>query len=124
MARIIGGLGSPHAPSIGTATDKGQEQSPEWKPLFDGYAPIRQWLDVQKPDLILMVYNDHANTFFFDKYPTFAISVAAEHEIADAVERVVNLYLKTRQPGERFLDTYRRVGMAPFKDAAYEKEAA
>mgnify|MGYP003850791529 CR=1 FL=1 len=44
--------------------------------------------------------------------------------IADAVERVVNLYLKTRQPGERFLDTYRRVGMAPFKDAAYEKEAA
>ena len=47
-----------------------------------------------------------------------------EHEIADAVERVVNLYLKTRQPGERFLDTYRRVGMAPFKDAAYEKEAA
>jgi len=47
-----------------------------------------------------------------------------EHEIADAVERVVNVYLKTRQPGERFLDTYRRVGMAPFKDAAYEKEAA
>ena len=47
-----------------------------------------------------------------------------EHEIAGAVERVVNLYLKTRQPGERFLDTYRRVGMAPFKDAAYEKEAA
>jgi sulfite reductase (NADPH) hemoprotein beta-component len=47
-----------------------------------------------------------------------------EHEIADAVERVVNVYLKTRQPGERFLDTYRRLGMAPFKDAAYEKEAA
>ncbi|MBW8709292.1 MAG: nitrite/sulfite reductase [Alphaproteobacteria bacterium] len=47
-----------------------------------------------------------------------------EHEIADAVERVVNVYLKARQPGERFLDTYRRLGMAPFKDAAYEKEAA
>jgi len=47
-----------------------------------------------------------------------------EHEIADAVERVVNVYIKTRQPGERFLDTYRRLGMAPFKDAAYEKEAA
>ena len=83
MARIIGGLGSPHAPSIGAATDKDQEQSAEWKPLFDGYAPIRRWLDERKPDLILMVYNDHANTFFFDKYPTFAISVAAEHEIAD-----------------------------------------
>jgi sulfite reductase (NADPH) hemoprotein beta-component len=47
-----------------------------------------------------------------------------EHEIADAVERVVDAYLKTRQPGERFLDTYRRLGMAPFKDAAYEKGAA
>ena len=31
---------------------------------------------------------------------------------------------KTRKPGERFLDTYRRLGMAPFKDAAYEKVAA
>jgi sulfite reductase (NADPH) hemoprotein beta-component len=47
-----------------------------------------------------------------------------EHEIAGAVERVVNVYLQTRKPGERFLDTYRRLGMAPFKDAAYEKEAA
>ena len=47
-----------------------------------------------------------------------------EFEIADAVERVVNVYLKARQPGERFLDTYRRLGMAPFKDAAYEKVAA
>jgi sulfite reductase (NADPH) hemoprotein beta-component len=47
-----------------------------------------------------------------------------EHEIADVVERVVDVYLKRRQPGERFLDTYRRIGMAPFKDAAYEKEAA
>jgi len=47
-----------------------------------------------------------------------------EHEIAGAVERVVNVYIKTRKPGERFLDTYRRIGMAPFKEAAYEKEAA
>jgi sulfite reductase (NADPH) hemoprotein beta-component len=47
-----------------------------------------------------------------------------EHEVADAIERVVNVYLKMRKPGERFLDTYRRLGMAPFKDAAYEKEAA
>ncbi len=47
-----------------------------------------------------------------------------EHEIAGAVERVVNAYIKARNPGERFLDTYRRLGMAPFKEAAYEKEAA
>ena len=47
-----------------------------------------------------------------------------EHEIADAVERVVNVYLSAYDNGERFLDTYRRIGMAPFKDAAYEKVAA
>jgi len=47
-----------------------------------------------------------------------------EHEIADAVERVVNVYIAQRKDGERFLDTYRRLGMAPFKDAAYGKVAA
>ena len=47
-----------------------------------------------------------------------------EHEIADAVERVVDVYLKERTPGERFLDTYRRIGMAQFKTAAYEKALA
>jgi sulfite reductase (NADPH) hemoprotein beta-component len=47
-----------------------------------------------------------------------------EHEIADAVERVVNVYLAERAPGERFLDTYRRLGMEKFKAAAYETAAA
>jgi sulfite reductase (NADPH) hemoprotein beta-component len=47
-----------------------------------------------------------------------------EHEIADAVERVVDVYLRERKSGERFLETYRRLGMAPFKDAAYGKVAA
>jgi sulfite reductase (NADPH) hemoprotein beta-component len=47
-----------------------------------------------------------------------------EHEIADAVERVVEVYLAQRKSGERFLDTYRRIGMTPFKDAAFQKEAA
>jgi sulfite reductase (NADPH) hemoprotein beta-component len=44
------------------------------------------------------------------------------HEIADAVERVVNLYLKERRSGERFLDTYRRIGMEPFKNVAYQEQ--
>ncbi len=42
-----------------------------------------------------------------------------EHEIVDAVERVVEAYVKLRKPGERFLDTYRRLGMEPFKNVAY-----
>jgi sulfite reductase (NADPH) hemoprotein beta-component len=47
-----------------------------------------------------------------------------EHEIAGAVERVVGVYLDERNTGERFLDTYRRIGMAKFKDAAYGKVPA
>jgi len=47
-----------------------------------------------------------------------------EHEIADAVERVVNVYLAERKAGERFLDTYRRIGMEKFKAAAYEEAVA
>jgi sulfite reductase (NADPH) hemoprotein beta-component len=46
-----------------------------------------------------------------------------EHEIVDAVERVVDLYVAQRAPGERFLDTYRRIGMEPFKAAAYQEAA-
>ena len=42
-----------------------------------------------------------------------------EAGIVDAVERVTTRYLGERQPGERFLDTYRRIGMAPFKEALY-----
>jgi sulfite reductase (NADPH) hemoprotein beta-component len=45
-----------------------------------------------------------------------------EHEIAGAVERVVNHYLDVRKPGERFLDTYRRIGMEPFKNVAYQEQ--
>jgi len=81
--RIIGGLGSPHAPSIGVAYNTGKHDTPAWKPLFDGYWPMQKWLAAKQPDLIVIVANDHANSFFFDRYPTFAMSVAAEHEIAD-----------------------------------------
>jgi len=42
-----------------------------------------------------------------------------EDGIVDAVETVTNVYLQTREEGERFLDTYRRVGMEPFKEALY-----
>ncbi|MEO8722929.1 MAG: nitrite/sulfite reductase [Sphingobium sp.] len=42
-----------------------------------------------------------------------------ENGIVDAIETVTNLYLRERSEGERFLDTYRRLGMAPFKEAIY-----
>ena len=46
----------------------------------------------------------------------------AAHEIADAVERVVDFYLQERSAGERFLDTYRRLGIEPFKNIAYQEQ--
>jgi sulfite reductase (NADPH) hemoprotein beta-component len=42
-----------------------------------------------------------------------------EDGVVDAIERVTDTFVAVREPGERFLDTYRRVGFAPFKEAIY-----
>jgi protocatechuate 4,5-dioxygenase beta chain len=81
--RIIGGIGTSHVPSIGVAYDQGRTQEPDWKPLFDAYGPVRDWLAARKPDIAIMVYNDHGADFFFDKYPTFALGAAERYGIAD-----------------------------------------
>jgi sulfite reductase (NADPH) hemoprotein beta-component len=43
----------------------------------------------------------------------------SEDGVVDAIERATNVYVRERTPGERFVDTYRRIGMAPFKEAIY-----
>ncbi|MEV5020353.1 nitrite/sulfite reductase [Sphingobium sp. LMA1-1-1.1] len=43
----------------------------------------------------------------------------SEDGVVDAIEKVTNIYLAQREEGERFLDTYRRLGMKPFKEAIY-----
>ncbi len=83
MARIVGGLGSPHAPAVGAAVDRHDEETPYWKPLFDGYRPMRAWLERAQPDVLILFSNDHFTSFFLDAIPTFAIGVAGVHEIAD-----------------------------------------
>jgi len=83
MGRIIGGIGTSHAPSIAQAYDRGKQKDPLWTPLFDGYAPAKKWLDGHKPDLLIILYNDHMNRFFFDAYPTFAVGVGEVHPQAD-----------------------------------------
>ena len=83
MARILAGLGSPHAPAVGAAVDRHDEQSAYWKPLFDGFVPMRAWLERVRPDTIILFSNDHFTSFFLDVIPMFAIGAAAEHEIAD-----------------------------------------
>ncbi|RAK63079.1 nitrite/sulfite reductase [Phenylobacterium kunshanense] len=40
-------------------------------------------------------------------------------KVADAVDTLVDVYLRERQDGERFPDTFRRTGVAPFKEAVY-----
>jgi hypothetical protein len=83
MAKIVAGIGLSHVPSVGPAHDRGKQQDPAWKPLFDAYVPVREWLAKLKPDVAIVVYNDHVADFSFDKYPTFALGAADSYPIAD-----------------------------------------
>ena len=83
MARIIAGIGTSHVPAIGVAMDKGLTATPYWDPLFKGYGPARDWLAGHKPDVAIVVYNDHASAFSLELIPTFLIGVADEFPIAD-----------------------------------------
>ena len=83
MAEVIWGLATSHVPSIGAAMDRGKTQDPYWKPLFDGYQPAREWMAQNKPDIAIIIYNDHANGVDLDIVPTFAIGTADRYEIAD-----------------------------------------
>ncbi|WP_047045343.1 class III extradiol dioxygenase family protein [Vibrio mexicanus] len=83
MANIIGGITTSHIPAIGRAIDQNLQQTDYWKPLFDAYPPIHQWLEVKQPDVAIVFYNDHGLEFFLDKKPTFAIGVAASYQNAD-----------------------------------------
>ena len=83
MALLIGGIGSSHAPSIAHAFDQGHAGRAEWKPMFDAYGPVRDWLAAQRVDTLVVFYNDHLNHFQFDAYPTFALGVAESMPVCD-----------------------------------------
>ena len=83
MTEIIGGYFTSHVPAIGGAIAKGLQSDPYWKPFFDGFPPIRQWLNQEKPDVAVVFYNDHGLNFFLDKMPTFAVGAADEYQSAD-----------------------------------------
>jgi protocatechuate 4,5-dioxygenase, beta chain len=76
-------VGLSHVPSVGPVVDRGRQAEPAWKPLFDAYVPVREWLQKLKPDVAIIVYNDHGADFTFDKYPTFALGAADRYGIAD-----------------------------------------
>lgn len=83
MARITASVFTSHVPAIGAAMDLGKTQEPYWQPVFAGYEFSKQWMKDHKPDVIFLVYNDHATAFSLDMIPTFAIGTAAEFQPAD-----------------------------------------
>lgn len=83
MAHIVGGLATSHVPAIGAAIAKGLQQDPYWKPFFDGFHAVHEWLARVRPDVVVMLYNDHGLNFFLDKLPTFAVGASQEYRNAD-----------------------------------------
>jgi protocatechuate 4,5-dioxygenase beta chain len=83
MARITAGIGSSHVPAIGAALDGGRSAHPDWAPIFWGYEWTREWEREQRPDVVILVYNDHASAFSLDMVPTFAIGCADTFAPAD-----------------------------------------
>jgi protocatechuate 4,5-dioxygenase beta chain len=83
MARITASVYTSHVPAIGAAIDQGKTTEPYWVPLFAGYEPSKQWMKDNQPDVIFLVYNDHATAFSLEMIPTFAIGTAASFTPAD-----------------------------------------
>lgn len=83
MAKIVGAVNVTHVPYIGRAIANNLQQDPYWKPFFDGFPPVREWLAKVGPDVAVVIYNDHGLNFFLDKQPTFAVGAASEYRNAD-----------------------------------------
>jgi protocatechuate 4,5-dioxygenase beta chain len=83
MARITAGVTTSHVPAIGAALDQGKQDTEYWAPLFKGYEWSKDWIAEEKPDVIVLVYNDHASAFSLEVIPTFAIGCADEYPVAD-----------------------------------------
>jgi protocatechuate 4,5-dioxygenase beta chain len=83
VARIIAGVASSHVPAIGAAIDNKKTEEPYWKRVFSGFEKSKEWMAKAKPDVAIVVYNDHASAFSVEMIPTFALGCAAEFPPAD-----------------------------------------
>ncbi len=83
MARLVGGVGCSHVPAVGAAIDKGKTRDSYWAPYFAKLEPARAWMAEARPDVCVVVYNDHANAFSLEVIPTFALGLADEFPPAD-----------------------------------------
>ncbi|WP_227816433.1 class III extradiol dioxygenase subunit beta [Nitrogeniibacter aestuarii] len=83
MARITASVYTSHVPAIGAALDQGKADEPYWQNVFAGYDYSKQWMEENTPDVIFLVYNDHATAFSLDLIPTFAIGTGVHYPVAD-----------------------------------------
>ncbi len=83
MARITAGVATSHVPAIGAAIDLGRSGDDYWRPVLAGYEWARRWIAASPPDVVVLVYNDHASAFSLEVIPTFAIGCAETFEPAD-----------------------------------------
>jgi protocatechuate 4,5-dioxygenase beta chain len=83
MARITAGVATSHVPAMGAAIDNQKTGSDYWRPVFAGYEASKRWMAAHTPDVVILVYNDHASAFSLDIVPTFAIGCADHYAPAD-----------------------------------------
>ena len=83
MARITAGIGCSHIPVLGFAHDHQRTAEPIFAPAFAGFDCTRDWEKAEKPDVVILVYNDHASAFDMKIIPTFAIGCGERYQPAD-----------------------------------------
>jgi protocatechuate 4,5-dioxygenase beta chain len=85
VATIVGAITTSHVPAIGGAIARGLQDEPYWKPFFGAFGRAREWLEEVKPDIAVVVYNDHGLQFFLDKMPTFAVGAADDWHLIESL---------------------------------------
>jgi protocatechuate 4,5-dioxygenase beta chain len=83
MASVTAGVAMSHVPAIGAALDNGKSAEPYWAPLFKGFEFSKRWIEAHQPDVVFLVFNDHASAFSLEMIPTFAIGCAENFQPAD-----------------------------------------
>ncbi len=85
MAKLIGGIGTSHIPTIGMVMDSDQMKGEYWERFANGIVPAREWMKKNKPDVCIVVYNDHGSNFgiTLQNVIPFGLGMAKEYKPAD-----------------------------------------
>ncbi len=83
MARIVGGIGASHSPTIAFAKDTNKATDPAWAPIFEGFGAVQNWVKEKEVDVLFLIFNDHITSFFFDHYSSFVLGTDSEYHTAD-----------------------------------------